>query len=264
MILFLKIALLILAFYASYELFRRGGFWLGLTMFCFLPCALTPWWIHNNPEIGIFPWVKLFSVLVALTWETFTRFTKLGRRTWWRHGIACLFLINIFEAILQDSSGQHLAHWLVVISGILMIITLPSFRRCIQIDLDSKQNDLVYSGMNRKWIVEYTVWNAAFVYLNFPQIVGHQIAVLTAAAIAGLIRPELWLQARGYTLGVSVMVLASFPQSLISWANTEHWSNPYRENMVSAACLVILLGYTIRFIQLQLKNYRNSKPLQIN
>jgi uncharacterized membrane protein YccF (DUF307 family) len=169
-----------------------------------------------------------------------------------------LFLINIIEAILQDSSGQTLAHWFVVVSGILLVVTLPSFRRCIQIDLDTKYNDLIYRDMNRKWIVEYSVWNAAFVYLNFPQVVGHQIAVLTAAAIAGLIRPELWLQARCYTLGISLVLLATFPQTFVSWTNTEHWTNPYRENLISAACLLILLGYTIRFAQLQLRNYKKT------
>jgi hypothetical protein len=157
LILFLKLFLLTAFFIACYELFRRGGFWLGTVVFCILPVILTPWWIQNNPQIGIFPWVKLYSVLFTLTWATFARFTKLGRKTWWRQGVACLLIINIFEAIIQDASGQNLAHWLVVVSGCLLVVTLPSFRRSIQIDLQSSHQDLIYNGMNRKWIIEYFI-----------------------------------------------------------------------------------------------------------
>jgi hypothetical protein len=258
LILLCKLLLLTGAFVASHELFRRGGFWLGLVVFGLLPFLLTPWWIQNNPQIGAFPWFKLYTVVFALTWVAFARFTELGRKTWWRQGIACLLLVNIFEAMIQDATGQHLAHWLLVISGILLVVTLPSFRRCIQIDLNSRHHDVIYHGMNRKWIIEYTVWNAAFVFLNFPQIVGHQLAVLIAAAIVGMIRPDLWLQARGYSLGTSLILLASFPQPLIAWTNTEHWSSPYREYIVSLTCLMIMLGYTLRFAQLQLRKRRKA------
>lgn len=258
MILLFKLILLTGAFVASNELFRRGGFWLGMAVFGLLPILLTPWWIQNNPQIGLFPWFKLYSVLTFLTWATIARFTELGRKTWWRQAIACLLIINIFEAVIQDATGQHLAHWLLVISGVLLVVTLPSFRRCIQIDLRSQQHDMIYLGMNRKWIVEYSVWNAAFVFLNFPQIAGHQLAVLSAAAIVGMVRPNLWLQARGYTLGTSLIILVSFPQQLVEWANTEHWSSPYREYIVSVVCLMIMLGYTLLFVQLQLRIRKES------
>jgi len=253
--LLLKLLILTGVFYASAEIFRRGGFWLSFIMFCLVPIVLTPWWIHNNPNIGVFPWVKLYSVSLAMTWTAFARFTKLGRKSWWRQGVACLLIVNIVEALMQDVAGQNLAHWLVVISGILLVVTLPKFRRSIQIDLNSRHQDLIFVGMNRKWIIEYTIWNAAFVFLNFPQVVGHQIVVLLAALIVGMIRPDLWLQARGYTLGTSLILLATFSQSLVAWTNTEHWSNPLRANIVSVVCLLIMLGYTIRFVQLKLSNH---------
>jgi hypothetical protein len=251
-ILLTKLILLTIFFTACYAIFRRGGFWLGIVIFCILPIMLTPWWIKTNPQIGIFPWVKLYSVLLSLTWATLARFTKLGHKTWWRQGVACLLIINIFEAIVQDAANSHLAHWLVVVSGILLVVTLPSFSRSIQIDMQSSHLDIIYNGMNRKWIIEYTIWNAAFVFLNFPEVVGHQLAVLLAAALIGLKNPDLWLQARGYTLGASLLLLVSFPQFMISFTNTEHWSNQYREYLVSATCLIIMLGYFVRFVQLQL------------
>lgn len=252
-ILLIKLILLTTLFIACHELFRRGGFWLGIAVFCLLPVLLTPWWMEGNPQFGLFPWVKLYSVLFTLTWATFARFTKLGRKTWWRQGVACLLIINIFEAIVQDASNSQLAHWLVVVSGILLVVTLPSFRHSIQIDLPSSHQDLIFNGMDRKWIIEYTIWNAAFVYLNFPAIIGHQLAVLLAAALIGLKNPVLWLQARGYTLGTSLLLLVSFPQFMISFTNTENWSDPYRDYLVSATCLIIMLGYFFRFVQLQMQ-----------
>jgi hypothetical protein len=260
-ILFFKLGLLTLAFLATHEIFRRGGFWLGVVFFCFVPIILTPWWIHSNSNLGIFPWVKLYSVLLAASWMLIAKHTKLGHKTWWRQGVAWLLIINIIEAIIQDASGRQSSHWLVVISGILLVVTLPSFRRSIQIDLDSRHHDMTYHAMNRKWIIEYTVWNAAFVFLNFPQIVGHHLAVLSAAAIVGLRRPELWLQARVFTLAVSLLALSTFPETVVAWANTEHWSNTYTERVVSATCLIILLGYTLRFLQLQIKRFNHPSKL---
>ena len=254
--LLLKLMILTGVYYVSAELFRRGGFWLTFVLFCIVPIALTPWWIQINPNIGWFPWVKLYSVSLAITWMAFARFTELGRKSWWRQGVACLLIVNIIEALVQDIAGQNLAHSLVVISGILLVVTLPKFRHSIQIDMDSRHLDMTFVGMNRKWIIEYTIWNAAFVFLNFPQIAGHQIVVLLAALIVGMIRPDLWLQARGYTLGTSLLLLATFSPSLVAWTNTEHWSNPLRANLVSFVCLVIMLGYTIRFAQLHWSNQR--------
>jgi hypothetical protein len=139
---------------------------------------------------------------------------------------------------------------------VLLVVTLPSFRKSIQIDLDSPKKDMTYRDMNRKWIIEYSVWNWAFVYLNFPEIAGHQIAVLAASAIFGLIWPNLWLQTRGYTLGADLILLATFPRVMIEWTNTEYWSSPTRELIVATVCLVIVLGYSIRFVQLQRQKWR--------
>ncbi len=116
--------------------------------------------------------------------------------------------------------------------------------------------------MNRKWIIEYTFWNAAFVYLNYPQIIGHQLAVLLAAAIVGLIRPERWLQARGYTLSTSLIALSTFPEVIPAWADTTYGSTGYRENLVSAVCIGIILVYTFRFFQLQFRKKHQSVDLQ--
>lgn len=86
-------------------------------------------------------------------------------------------------------------------------------------------------------------------FLNFPQIAAHQLAVLGAAAIVGFREPRLWLQAPGYTLMGDLMLLASFPNALIGWTDTEQWSSPTREWFVSSICLLVILGYSLRWLQ---------------
>ena len=249
MTLFLKLVILMAGLLLLYETLRRCGLWLNLVCTSFLPVILTPMWLSQNPDIGLFPWVKLYSLVISLTWINLARFTALGHRTWWRQGLVCLLLINILEAIIQDSQGSHLTHWLVIISGFLVILTLPSFRGAIQIDFATPTRDVTYFGMHRNWIVEYSVWNWAFVYLNFPQIAAHQLAVLNAAAIVGFIRPQLWLQARAYTLMADLMLLATFPKALILWTDSEHWSNPTRQWLVSAICLLIITLFSLRLLR---------------
>lgn len=264
--LFLKLMILLAGLLLIYEALRRCGVWLNLAFASFLPLALTPLWFSQNPDIGLFPWVKLYSLVISLTWMNLARFTALGYRTWWRQGLACLLLLNILEAMIQDSRGQHLTHWLVVISGMLVILTLPSFRRSIQVDFDAPTRDVTYFGMHRNWIVEYSVWNWAFVYLNFPQIAAHQLAVLAAAAIIGFIRPQLWLQARAYTLITDLMLLATFPKTLLSWTDSEHWSNPARQWLVSAICLLIMTLYSLRLLarRRQARQLNITPPPQAN
>jgi hypothetical protein len=90
---------------------------------------------------------------------------------------------------------------------------------------------------------EYSLWNAAFVYLNFPAVAAHQIAVLASAWAVGLIDPRRWLQARTYTLATSLLLLATFPRTLIPLTDSTHWATPQREEFVAWGCLVIVAGH---------------------
>jgi hypothetical protein len=72
---------------------------------------------------------------------------------------------------------------------------------------------------------------ATFVYLNFPFIAGYQLATLPAALIVDMIRPLLWLQVRGYTLGVSLLILFTCRDPLLRWTDTSHWTDPDHEDL---------------------------------
>lgn len=228
--------------------FRRANRWVTWSVFAVVPWFLVGHWGRAN-DVGLFPWVKLASLLFAATWLTALRFTSLGQSRW---ALAVAFLllpINILEAVTKDMVGGHAAHHLVAFSGVMLLFGLPNPVSSIQIDSSRSLRDLHYLGLSRLWIIGYTIWNAAFVYLNFPAITGHQLAVLSAALIVGLIEPRLWLQARTFSLAFDLLLLPTFPTILIPLTDTAHWNSPTRENLVATVCLGVMIACVVRFVQ---------------
>lgn len=234
-------------FLAAQEILRRAGKWLSWGLFIGLPIVLTRYWFQHNTDVEVFPWVKLYTIAFSISWLTALRFTSLGERPRARFCILLLLVVNIVEALIQDAVGRNLPHYLVLLSGILLIVTLPRPLTSVEVDIAGPLRDLHYRGMTRTWIVEYTAWNGAFVFLNFPFVAGYQCAVLGAALIVGLFAPHLWLQARGYTLGVSLLMLATFRDPLLRWSDTSHWAHPDRQDLAAAVCPGIAIGYTYRY-----------------
>lgn len=224
-----------------------AGKWLSWGLFIGLPIVLTRYWFQHNTDVEVFPWVKLYTIAFSISWLTALRFTSLGERPRARFCILLLLVVNIVEALIQDAVGRNLPHYLVLLSGILLIVTLPRPLTSVEVDIAGPLRDLHYRGMTRTWIVEYTAWNGAFVFLNFPFVAGYQCAVLGAALIVGLFAPHLWLQARGYTLGVSLLMLATFRDPLLRWSDTSHWAHPDRQDLAAAVCPGIAIGYTYRY-----------------
>lgn len=216
-------------------------------VFAGLPLILTRHWFSINEGVGLFPWVKLYSIIVSVLLLTAVRFTQLGRRRW---ALATLFFmlpLNIIEAVAKDLFGTHLAHALVAITGILLVIAVPHPVRAIQIDDSSPHRDLVYDGMSRTWIAAYSLWNWTFVYLNFPSIAAQQAAVLTAALVIGMAEPRRWLQARAFTLAPDLIMLATFPRFFVSLTESTYWATPHRENVAAGICLLAGLLYAVRY-----------------
>lgn len=236
--------------FLAQDVFRRSGRWVAWGAFLGLPLVLLPYWIWQGQVgvyrgTGLFPWVKLASLLFSASWLTALRFTAVGRSPWARGLMFLLLPLNMLEAITQDSFGGHLAHYLIGIMGILLIVAVPHPLRAIRIDTTGPYRDLQYVGMTRPWIIGYTLWNWAFVYLNFPEIAGHQLAVLTAALLVGLADPGRWLQARTFTLATDLLVIATFPKVVIPLTDTAHWATPARENIAAVLCLAVGILYVV-------------------
>lgn len=235
------------------ELFRRAGKWTAWGVFLLLPLALVTYWAWMGRAgayagVGVFPWVKLVSLQVAACWLTALRFTSLGRSRW---ALTLMFLmlpLNILEAVTQDAFGGHLAHYLLGFIGILLILAVPHPMTAIRVDTADRYRELRYVGMTRTWIAGYTLWNGAFVYLNYPAIAGHQFAVLASAFLVGMAEPSRRLQSRVLTLATDVLVLPTFPGTLIPFTNTSHWASPHREAIAVGACLAIAAVYAGRFV----------------
>ena len=186
--------------------------------------------------------------MFSVCWVTALRYTPLSRRALALFGMIIILVINITEAVALDLFGGHLDHYYVMIAGILVIMTLPRSRHAISVGAGNRNCDLHYEGMTRIWIVGYTLWNWAFVYLNYPIVAGQHLAVLASAFVVGMIEPRRWLQARAYTLATYVFVLATFRDFQTSWMDTSHWTNPFARIVVAATCLGIVVISTARDI----------------
>lgn len=253
--------------YLVQEGFRRAGRWVAWGVFLGLPLILTPYWLKSNlNQVGVFPWVKLYTILVSVSWLTALRFTSVGRWRWALDTTFLFLVFNILEAVTQDLFGGHLAHFLLASTGFLLILTLPAPIHAIRIAISSRHRDLHYEGTTRGWIVGYTLWNWAFLYLNLPAIAGHQLAVLGSAFVVGMLDPRRWLQARAYTLAADLLLLFTFPQFFLRLSDTSHWTTPYREDFAAGACLIIMTVYAVRFFLNRRearrgRRTRNHRPL---
>jgi hypothetical protein len=98
---FLQILVLTLLLIFGQEVLRRSKPWAVWGLFLLLPVLLAPYWIQIN-TLGFFPWLKGYSVFIAVCWVTVLRFTKLGKQDWARSAIPLLLAANIFEAVAVD------------------------------------------------------------------------------------------------------------------------------------------------------------------
>jgi hypothetical protein len=241
------IALTALLFVAQ-EVLRRAGRWVLWGAFLALPAALTPYWVRVN-EIGTFPWIKLYTLLVSVCWFTALRFSALGDRPRARAVVALLLAVNVVEAAALDLLGRGPAHLLNGVAGLLLVATLPRAAGTVRIDAARGRRDLHCNGIGRAWVVAFSVWNGTFVYLNYPQLAGHQAAVLASGLIVAALDPRRWLQARAYTLGADLIVQATFCTALIAWADTSSWSDPGVELGAAATALVLVSGCAARTLR---------------
>ena len=236
MVLFVGFTLLGVLLFLVQEVLRRAGKWLAWGPFLVMPIVLTPYWARNNYQVEIFLWFKLYTILFGACWITGLRYTSLGRSPWSLLGVFVLLVINVLEAVVQDVLSGTLAHYLVAFSGVLLLLSLPNQLHAIRI-AKSGYRDLVYRDMTRPWIVAYTVWNAAFVYLNFPIVAGHHLGVLGAAFVVAMHDPRRWLMARTYTLAFDMLLLATFREPLTGALDTTHWLTPAGADLVAFLCL---------------------------
>jgi len=207
------------------------------------PLLLTPYWIQVN-DLGLFSWFKYYTVFFCICWGTVLRFTRLGNRTWARSSIALLLSMNISEAVVVDLVAGGWAHLLNAAAGALVIAISPFGADSARIDSASPYRDLLY-GVSRRWVLGYTLWNWAFVYLNYPALAGHHTAVLAAGGIVAMIDPGRWGQTRASTLGFSLLFTATCYDDMVAWMDTATWFDEQLGIVAAGFALAYTSGYAV-------------------
>jgi hypothetical protein len=222
---------------------RRANQWVIGSLFLWLPLALTPYWIEMN-DLGPFPWFKFYTVFSCVSWGAALRFTSLGNRAWARSTIPLLLAANILEAVIVDLVGHGSAHVLNAAAGLLLIATLP-YGDGMRIDPAGGYRDMLY-GTSLRWVIGYTLWNWTFVYLNYPALAGHHVAVLAAALIVALLNPRRWLQTRAATLGVNLLCSATSFGGMIAWLDTSAWFDQQLAIVAAGCSFVFMAGHAVQ------------------
>jgi hypothetical protein len=210
-----------LLYFGMQELLRRCKLPILLGLFLLTPLILTPFWIKSN-DFGPFLWIKTYSIMFCVSWGSWLRFTSGGDKALLRRTIAWLLAANILEALVLDILGTGIAHNLNALAGILLLATMPRSTMSTRIDRASRHQDIRYD-VSLAWIVGYTLWNWVFVYLNYPALAGHHIAVLSAALILACIDPQRWLQTRAATLGLNLLFMATSYPGTIAVSDATGW-----------------------------------------
>ncbi|MFO0801701.1 MAG: DUF5692 family protein [Gemmataceae bacterium] len=217
---FAKILIVTLALPVGQELLRRSGRWPAWCLFLALPAALASHWIAIN-DFDWFQWVKVYTVFFCVVWGTALRFTTLGERPWAKATIPLLLGANILEAVARDAFAGGFAHLLNAAAGLVLVAAVPYGSTRTWID---SRGDLL-SATSRTWILGYTTWNWTFVYLNYPALAGHHVAVLAASLFIGLYAPHRWTQVRAHTLGLHLFGSANWYPDVNDWLNTTAWTD---------------------------------------
>lgn len=188
-------------------------FWI-LALFTF------PLWF--NELDGWFRWVKTFSVLIptalllslgrVAAYEQRSGWWKAFRKDWVLWGLYGVLGLNILEASLKDLA---LGNYFNAISGLILIVTIPLFKskgrkKGWKFSKEKPGDLLVYT--DPIWNFLYTTWNIAFVFAENPGFAASSLCILLAAEIYPHIkkRPELYVQARAYTLAIHILIRATY------------------------------------------------------
>jgi hypothetical protein len=217
----LIILALTLAYFVMQEMLRRCRLSVMWGFFFLAPLVLTPFWIATN-DFDPFPWIKIYSLMFCVSWGSWLRFTPAGDKVFLRRTILWLLAANIVEALALDVLGTGTAHNLNAVAGILLLATMPWSARHVQVDRASRSQD-IRCDLPLGWIVGYTLWNLAFVYLNYPELAGHHVAVLSAALILARLDRGLWVQARAASLGLHLLLLPNNYAGMLAVHDATGW-----------------------------------------
>jgi hypothetical protein len=243
------LALAAVLFALQHALWRSGPL-AAAGAFFVLPLVLTPYWIRES-GFDAFLWIKLFSIVFCLCYGSVVRFTHLNKWRAARLFITVLLALNILEAAALSVYEGGVANWLNTAAALGLVLALLWNSNAATVDGERREP---HYHISRLWLVGYTVWNAAFVYLNYPELTGHTVAVLGVPLVVGLIEPGRWLFARAVTLGLYLFALASFRPWMIAQLDASDWSN----SIVGVIAALAALGVAVACVYQALTAVRSA------
>jgi len=250
---------LTLAYFVMQEMLRRCRLPVMWGFFLLTPLVLSPFWIMTN-DFNPFPWIKIYSLMFCVSWESWLRFTPAGDKVFLRHTILCLLAANIVEALALDVLGTGTAHNLNALAGILLLVTMPWSASQAHVDRASRYQD-IRCDLPLAWIVGYTLWNWVFVYLNYPELAGHHVAVLSAALTLACLDRGLWLQARAASLGLNLLLLPNNYAGMLAVHDATGWVDRRFAILAAAiSCTWLAIHTLIKFnVPQQISNLARTR-----
>ncbi|MCB9760783.1 MAG: hypothetical protein H6739_13155 [Alphaproteobacteria bacterium] len=151
---------------------------------------------------------KVFIVLVAITYISSFRGTRIHQRRWGRALGVLIFSGSILQLAVTELAHQTTGNGL---AGVLLVVTIALPHR-----LRLEEGRYVHD-MGLDWVVAYSVWGAVYGYVNRgPEGQMGSWAVWAAATVASAWvvargRQEAFTEARVYTLGLFTAASAVAP-----------------------------------------------------
>jgi len=174
-----------------------------------------PLWMHTID--GWFRWVKYLSVFIPIIILGCTRISVIEEKKglFWNKlknpkflwFFYAMIFLNILEATIKDVT---LGNYFNAGAGIILCASLPLASKYWKIDKERNGEILAYTTI--AWAFLYTTWNACFVYSESPIYFASSLTILLVAFFYPVIkkRPDLYIQARTYTLAIHLLLRATF------------------------------------------------------
>lgn len=227
------------------------------------------------PELmpaGMFGLLKFYSVSAAAMLVIAIRYHGWDQKGWacWM-AVAVLF-VNILEAVgfeaydwyaggPNHAMGGNLPN---AIAGGLLLVTLVSGRA---ITIQGEKRDMHYP-ISHAWLWVYVLWNFLFVYGTNPpeQPTGEWAAFALLHLLTPILvtraRPELFMQARSYSLALAMAAMSVYPKAPLIYTTPEWHARPVAE-VLAWISLVAAVGMTAHTFYTRFKQPAKAEAPQV-
>jgi len=224
----------------SHEVLRRMDKMLALLLMGVGPFVLWIYWRKLAKKCGWTWFLIIKTYSVTLYCCIFILFRDVAPSFQNIAGIIIyvVMVINICEAALKD---YQVGSKLNAAAGFLMAISTPLWFGFYT--ASGSTIDVLYKA-SYAWIIIYTVWDFVFVYSVSSRVYGHHIAVLAAPlALCLYFGPELYFQARVFTLGVFIIMYdTAFPWFFLRFS-MHKWHSERLMNILPKISFALAISY---------------------